>query len=452
MDKREEDILDDILDGEESELPVIPETLRGDHNDGEETENKEDKNDKNEADKINKPEEESADTPDLSGFLDDNTEVDVDGDYNIDPDLDKELSKFSDDGSEDSEKESKKSTEEREEREKIEKETFEKIARDKKKRFILIRNIAAIFLAVVIVLGGAYLALIQFDIFGIDLMNDRYIMTFDDKKISMEEFKLFLLYNEGGDAPKQSAVDMLIDFLVLEKEVTERNIHFTEENKSYIKLYVDNIQNHFKTNKLKLPKISDERWELIYGISIVEEIRYEILDELLKDILIQTNYKIDEADYAAELASYRSSEKVLKYILTETQEEIQTAYDALLGGLFFEEAVKQYSLAYNEYSDIPTVELSQIGLDEDDHSNIMALKENEYSEIIDLEDIFVIFLVATDKEVEEGFRKTYVDYYQWQVLVSAYDSWNSDAKVDINVRAFDKFDEQKYFDSVTPKE
>jgi len=240
--------------------------------------------------------------------------------------------------------------------------------------------------------------------------------------------------------------------LVLEKEVTERNIHFTEENKSYIKLYVDNIQNHFKTNKLKLPKISDERWELIYGISIVEEIRYEILDELLKDILIQTNYKIDEADYAAELASYRSSEKVLKYILTETQEEIQTAYDALLGGLSFEEAVKQYSLAYNEYSDIPTVELSQIGLDEDDHSNIMALKENEYSEIIDLEDIFVIFLVATDKEVEEGFRKTYVDYYQWQVLVSAYDSWNSDAKVDINVRAFDKFDEQKYFDSVTPKE
>ena len=438
MDKREEDILDDILDGEEGddiieteeteeiEEIVIPETLRGDPDDEDKPENEPE----TESESDEKNDETSAD---LSDFLDDNTEVDASDAIEtagpLDPDLDKALSAFSDDDSDDSDQKKNKDQEENQDEDKT-------AAQKKPKNLKLIRNIVLICLAAALVIGGGLFAFLQ-----IDKISNGNIMTFEGKKISIEEFKFFLLITQSNNEVKEAAVENLVRSLVLEKAAKDKNIVLDQDGIDYVKWYADYIKNDMAQNGITMPNLSDERLEAIISANTV------FYSKLMDKVAEESNYTVDEPAFAAEFASYLAGDRLLKYIITETEEKAREVKELLTSGSISpDDAVTTYSVYYE--GEIEKIELSKIGLAEEDNANIMALKQSEFSDIIDLGGIYAIFIVATDKEAEDLFRQDYTYYAKQRLFEEAYASWKSEAKYKRNDKAFDTFDENAYFESL----
>ena len=435
MDKREDDIIDDIPDGEEidnfteTEKVEIPETLKGD-SDGEaetelETESKTEIETELETEIENKNEEAPVD---LSEFLDDNTEVEV-ADVSIDPDLDKALSAFSDDGSENTEKQEKEE----------EKEEAEITAQKKAKNIKLIRNIALICIAAVLVIGGGLFAFLQINKYA-----NSYVMTFEGRKVSMEEFKFFLLITQGSNEVKESALENLTRTLILEKAVKDKNVEMDQEGIDYVDWYAGYIKDDMGQKGITMPNISDERLKSIISVNTV------LYSVLMDKVTEELNYSVDEAAFAAEFAGHLADDKLLKYVITETEEQAKEVREALAAGTISpEDAIRTYSIYYDaESGNIEKIALSQIGLPVDDNISIIALKQSEFSEIIDLGGIYGIFIVATDKEAEEKYREEYEYYDKMKMFENEYEFWKSEAKYKVNNRALEKFDTDKYFDSI----
>ena len=431
MDKREEDILDDILDGEESgdfteteeieeteetEEIEIPETLRGEQNDEPESENKDE----------NKNESESGETPaDLSDFIDDNTEIDL----TIDPDLDRALSEFADDDSD--KKENNENTEE-----------IKITARKKAKKLKLIRNISLICLAAVLVIGGGLFAFYQ-----IDKIASNNIVTIDKEKVTVEDLKLAMILNiifqKDSQTPKESAIDMIIYSMVLNKAAKERDINFTEEEKDYLTSYIEYIKNDLGTYNIVMPSVTDERFEIILGYTQMNSIQYRLMEKVAED----AKYTVNESAFASELESFRLNDKLLKYIITYTQEEADEAVKTVLSGeLSFDEAVIKYSLAYDENNGISQVNLSQIGFGDEENGKIMNLKETEISDPIDIGGAYAVFKPASNKETEEWLRESYISNQKWQLFDSEYELWEKETKIVMNEKSIGKFDENAFLD------
>ncbi|MCL1794353.1 MAG: hypothetical protein FWG34_10835 [Oscillospiraceae bacterium] len=404
MDKREDDILDELLDGEIGEDPdemKLPETLMG-------------------AD-TNEPAEPETD--------------------DAEPDIESELSKFLDDDDEDEKpsEDSKKSAKELD-REEIEREIREKIAKEKKEKFKSAKKISIVCVAVAVVILAGLFVFMQINKAGND-----YIMKFDGKKISVEEFKFFMLLNVLNQTSyeKQAAYDGLLNFLVLNKAAKEKNVVLSDEESDYVKSNAEYIKTYLEANNITIPDISDERLEEIIAASVSGAIYYK----LLGIVALDAGYAVDENDFGAKFDAYLASNKLLKYIITQTEEDGEEAREALVSGLAADEAVKQYSTYYEMYG-IETLNLSDLGFDEENYKNVMALKELEFSEVIDLGGVFAVFIAATYEETRNTFREQYIYDQQNQLFDSEYEFWKSEAKESMNEKVFENFDVDEFFETM----
>ncbi|MCL1858432.1 MAG: hypothetical protein FWF92_04290 [Oscillospiraceae bacterium] len=448
MDKREEDILDDILDGEETEEyeeVVIPESLRGEQDN--ETEEKNEVNEKSE--------EKEPESPDLSAFLDENTEVeDIDA---VDPELDGDLSKFVDD--DDSNKKDKQKKNERDE---IEKEIREKIAREKTKNKKLIKNVIIIsVLAVVIIAGGL------FAFFQIEKLSNNYIMTIENQKVTLEELKLTILLNElfnqgnYNPNPKQTAIDDLAFYMIVEKEAKDRNISLSEEEKNELKLYIEDLNNYLESQNIELPKVSNERYELILSYMILNSIYTQLIDI----IVVEQNYMLNETVYTEEFENYKANYKsdyidmVFKYVLTDKKEIAEEAREALISGLLStDEVIKKYFIDYpeeDENAEIPIIELYQIDfITPEETEYLLSLKISEISEILYiLEQYYIIFIpesinIPTNEELSGWFKDYYEQQEKNQLFFDEYDLWYNETVIKFNDKVIENFDENAYLEKL----
>ena len=358
MDKHEnehdEDILNDILSdetNETNEIPEMPETLKGD-----------DEIKENSEDNENSENENGENAVDLSEFTEENQEPG----YAV--------------------------------------EGAEQVLQEKKKSGGMVKQVSIIVVVAALIIGGGLFAFFQ-----LSKTNGNYIMSFDNKKIDMEEYKLFILSSDpSSEDVKQSALDGLIDFLLFEKTLKNYNVVIkdvlNDEQKEYLKSNIDEYKNYFTPDII--PVISDERLDEIFCISIVSDIRYALLDILTDKIAEENKFSLDESAVATELAAYRSTDKLLTYILTETRTQADEAYEALISGTVSnEDAIVQYSVNY-EYAGIEQLSLSEIGLPEAINSKVMALGEKEFSEIINL-GVYVVFIAPTLEETENWYKETY---------------------------------------------
>ena len=383
------DDTDDITEGDD--LPVIPESLR--HKYEEDPEKPE--NSAN-AEKV----------MDLAAFLDENTETEPE----LAPEIDKILDKFSDDEDED---EGKSLRTKGQTRADMEREIRENLAKERALKLKSVRKVSFICVLAVLLIAGGLFAFWQ-----IDKASSNYIMTFDGKKISIEDFKLYLLFNQEGFDPKTTALDALTDFLVYEKAAKEKNLVLSEAEKNDTKAYIEQlIQNGAPFDKLN---ISNER---LVDIINADYIRYQLWTQFLDEY----TGTLDAAAIASETEKYRKSSRVVRYILTDKREEGEEARAALSSGLSAEEAVDKYA-GYNIFdTDNPTQppagseknDLYQVfnqlyqtwglAIANNDYEMIMGLEASEFSEVCNV-GLNLVFIPATDEETEEWFAEQHTGH------------------------------------------
>lgn len=400
MSKREDDILDDILDGEETDLDEmkLPETLVGESSD----------------------EEEPRPAP-------------------ADPEIEEELSKFLEDEKKEPDENKKKPAKELD-REEMEREIREKIAKERKeKRKSLTKILVVCAVALAVVAAG----LIAF--FQISKASNNYIMKFDGKKISVEEFEFFMLlsYVNQSATDKQAAYEGLLDFLVLNKAAKDKNVSWTEEETAYIKYRAETFKSEMEGYRVTVPKISDERLEEIMRFS-EGATYYKLMDVVAEE----AGYSVDETEFGAELERYRSSDKLLKYIITETEEECEAAREALVSGMAPDEAVMQYSAYYLMYGRIEMLSAGSLAFDEENYDKMMALEALEFSEVIDMGGIYAVFIAATYEETRDWFRAQYVGSKKYELFISEYELWKAETKESKNEKMFESFDESEFFNRI----
>jgi len=415
IDKREEDILDDILDSEESEDSdemKLPETLMGESVDEEEDEEPAD------------PEPET----DLSKFLDEEKDEEDEKDEKKPDEAPKKSARELD-------------------REEMEREIRAKIAQEKKEQFKVVQKIAIVCAAVVLVIGIGLFAFFQMAKAG-----NNYIVKFDGKKIGVEEFEFFLLRNvyNQPESPnsynKQLAYNGLLEFLVLNKAAKAKNVVLNENEKDIVKSNVEDLKNFLKTYNLEMPKISDDRAEEIIGNSVI--IYYKLVDIVAEEF----GYTVDENDFAAEFAAYyaayQAEDKLLKFIMTNTMEEAEAAHEALAAGMAVDEAIEKYSALYGRYG-VETLDLSYFayvfGFDEEKCNSLMKLNALEFSDVMSLGNYYGVLIAATYEETRDSFRSQYIFAHKTEILRNEYELWKSEAKVEMNEKVFESFDVEEFF-------
>jgi hypothetical protein len=203
-------------------------------------------------------------------------------------------------------------------------------------------------------------------------------------------------------------------------------------------MLIDNDYN--KVMELKASEISEE-----FNLGIIIIFITATDEEAVE--YFRNNYEGEEADFETELANYYLNNKLLKYIVAETQEKAEEARKALLDGLDPEEAIKKYSIYYDESAGIEKVELSWMGFSEEENAKIMALQESEFSEIIEFGP-FIIFIETTSKETEDRVKDESEYSQKYSLYEEEYNSWKEKAKIKVNDKLFDEFDADAYLQSV----
>ena len=174
------------------------------------------------------------------------------------------------------------------------------------------------------------------------------------------------------------------------------------------------------------------------------------------------NFTVDEAAFAAELEMYRESshgyaDVDMKYVLTDMREDADAARGALLSGMAVDDAIREYSDAYDEESgDIDIIPLSQIGiLDAQQAEHLLSLGIDDISEVLEINggEFYLVFIIQSKKiptgdeitEIEAEFRLNYIDYQKYQMFLAEFESWRNEAKFTINDKVFEEFDLEAFY-------
>lgn len=304
-------------------------------------------------------------------------------------------------------------------------------------RRVNVGKILMISLVAVFIIAAGVLGIIR-----LDMNSKSYVMVFEGKKISIDDYKLCLLFQDGSAESKDNALSQLTDFLVIEKAAEDYGIVLTDAEKTGVSNSMTGLKESIISGGLEMPAISDERLRAILSVDLYYQ---KLLEELGKDFVL------DEADFKSELENYRQNNRQdyidvkLKYIMTETREAAEEARGKALSGSAFDDVIKAYSVDYDESAGISTVTLKDISLDQEVVDQILALKVSELTGVIDLGDVFVVFeaaeiTVPSDVELEASFKELYIQNRNYDVFDHELEQWRANAVYTVNQKAIDAID------------
>ena len=307
-----------------------------------------------------------------------------------------------------------------------------------------IKNFFIIFIAAVLIIGGGL-----FVFWRLEINSSNYIVNIDGKKITTEEFKLTLMLNamtgQSNEDEKQYALDSLIHYTILNKMANEKNAVLSDEEKKYLATYVENVKNMLDEDNIKL-SVSEDRFEFLVNYVLFGSVQYILLDLIAEE----RNYTVNEEQIETELNDYKQNDKLLKYIITETEEEAKEAQESVNSGIKTpDEAVIEYCIDYNESYGVVKIDASQIGFPEDEMSGIMALKTSEASDPINLGGTYAVFIAATETETEEWVRESYIFHEKLNLYDEEYAMYENDTKIKVNDKAFSNFDTEKFWNELS---
>ncbi|MCL2771922.1 MAG: hypothetical protein FWD71_01115 [Oscillospiraceae bacterium] len=271
-------------------------------------------------------------------------------------------------------------------------------------------------------------------------MDNRTVLTFDGRNISTADFNIFLLVNQGESDPKVSAVDMLEQYLVLEKAAKDRNITLTADELKQAKADALDLQSAINEY---FPNVKNISIDFLQEIASVNYLYAKLLDA----VAIEQGYTFDEKDFQTALADYIANGKQdylqmdFKYIVTDSADTTAEAKKAIENGtLSADNAIKQYSTYYDEASGIQTINLADITfLSAEDLNNLMSLESGGVSNVIDLGDgEYVIFIAdsvytPTQDEIAASFKAMYENSKKSDIFNAEFTKWQADAQPHIKV-------------------
>ncbi len=289
-------------------------------------------------------------------------------------------------------------------------------------------------LSLVLVLAAGIVGFIQ-----LDKYNKSYAMVFEGKKIEIGEYKLYMMFQGGNEEAKEQVLKNMLDILVIQKAAKDNGIVLTEAEEEEVSASLESLKEVIKTNGLDAPQVSDQRLKEIIAVDYYVT---KLMEQLNKDFVI------DEADFTKELEDYIANNKLdyidvrLKYILTDTLEAAEKARGKVLAGGKIDDAIKEFSIDYDESAGVKALPLNAISLSQEVVDQILSLNVSEITEVITLEDLFVIFEVSeinipSNEELAADFRMLYLEEQSNSSFESALNKWKAEAKYKINHRAID---------------
>jgi parvulin-like peptidyl-prolyl isomerase len=285
-------------------------------------------------------------------------------------------------------------------------------------------------------------------LFFLNRYNETYIMTFEGKKVSVDDLNICTMFtSEDSDvSQKDQAVDHVLTSQLVTKYAALNNVALTDEE---LQSSIDNAENYKQYYQMigyDTASFDSRRMgEIIATMSTL----YQKLLDIYTD-----SYTVDETDFRKEFNDYLQNSKAdyydiqIKYIITAEEEAIQDAYSEIEAGEDFDEVYIRYSVNARAAEDSgepvePEVSrLGQMGLPAEANEKILAMKPGEYSEPITLEGYYGIFYIISydippEPEVEESFRERYTFTKKDEMFTDILNGWKEAADYKINQKAYD---------------
>ena len=272
--------------------------------------------------------------------------------------------------------------------------------------------------------------------------NQKYIMTYNDEKISVDELKFFMQMrgiNERGEG-----ISEMVKYLTVDKTAKEKGIELTEEEKEQIRASLTNYKKNVETQDMEKLNVSDQRLQEL--ITINWYYRRLILDA-------SVDYMLSEEEHKAQLEAFHLNGKMvyldveLKYVFFQTKNKADEAKARLDEGVDFEKVAKDLGMGYKEEHGVETVQLRETGLDDEITEKLLALKVEEISEVIKISDFYVIFQmernrVPSDEEIEKLFDELFLNDVEPEIFRNEYPKWSVGVKYTVNQKAYDAMGRQ----------
>ena len=250
--------------------------------------------------------------------------------------------------------------------------------------------IGGVILVLLIAAGAAW--------YGIDRYEKSYVMTFDGEKISVNDFKYLALYTSGSGEEKAEARNLLVNNLILNKVAKQDGLELTAEEMAERLTAAADLK---KSASIDLGFISTQRMaELdMEGLGLVSG---RLRDKYTAD------YTMDEAEFQAALAEYKTNSRAdytdiqMLYLITDNEDTINEAQQALEDGMDFEEAIRQYSSEYMPPAPVVDGEDLDVEAVEDEDTAVPAAEdENTDAEAVEDEDAEAPAVEEEDAEAAE---------------------------------------------------
>lgn len=302
------------------------------------------------------------------------------------------------------------------------------------KKKINFKKIAAIGLSIILIATAGTFGYKEFD-----KQSKLYAVTFEGKKYSVEDYKLYLLFQGEAKEAEKNALAALTDSLIIKKTALEQGIKLTEAENKQVLEDTKNLKEIVVSNGQVMPNITEERL-----VEIVSSNMYfsKILDAQSKA------YKVDEADFTKEFDNYLVNSKQdymdvkLKYIVTKTKEEAAAARSKAQSGTPIDEVIKKYSFDFDPAKGVQVISMKNIQLSPENLAAVLKLKVAGLTDVISLDGAFVVFYVnemnvPTNQQVKDNFRKAYTQKNAYELLQADLIKWRVASNVKVNQKAID---------------
>ena len=308
-------------------------------------------------------------------------------------------------------------------------------------------------------------------------------------RISTNDFKLLIVYNEDSWHPLEDAMDFLVNLLTIEQAANARNLTLTAEELQHVREVAQGDMDFIAGNMPQLSRVSIEFIERIHSFSYLA---HRIIGGILDDV----GLVFDEEEFARELEDYMIFmqldyvDATLRHIVASSEEraiEAKAAFESEL--MTFEEILMEffYNAQMEQMEGVDTIEelielygyesleefmeglvsvhtttLWDLGeflphhvLTPENINHWVSLEVGAASDVLRVqEDAYLVFildhietpsddeLAAIHEELEEMFMDMYLDEHRWQAFQSEFQRWQEEFEsgMTINYRALESLD------------
>lgn len=311
----------------------------------------------------------------------------------------------------------------------------EKLRKKKAKKRAVVISACSVFVVAVCVFAFVF----------INQYANRFIMTVNGKKISVEEYKLFYYSSQDAEDVKNSALEDLKQLIAIENLAKARNISMTEEERAEAASTAQSVRESFTSAGYDMPDITDERLTEIMGA--FNSIYLKLYDSMT------AGYTVDDSDFEEQYEDYVTNYKAYyieaeyQYIMTETEENAQKVKESLESGADINEVMAEYALDYTEGDEVPKIGIYEVSsyFTAEDTEHLLSLSVGQISDIIVFNGVYYMVFVTesmnipTEDERRASFTEIYYDNKKYDMFFEELGTFQNESDTKVNQKLLDTF-------------